>query len=146
MYSQLTSLGLTNVTECVFDGEHQVCLSKCTKDYCNGPDPAIFEPRHKQICLRGCDQGRLKQACAAREARQRLEISDIETKDIVLSRQRTTKVLIRLRGCAGWSAPLLFAYGIWFSHDVAHLKRVMVCVLTYLLSVCYGSCLLSHFK
>ena len=42
-------------------------------------------------------------------------------RDIILSRQRTTKALIRLRGCAGWSAPLLFAYGInRFSHDVAH--------------------------
>ena len=31
-------------------------------------------------------------------------------------------MLIRLRGCAGWSAPLLFAYGIkQFSHDLAHL-------------------------
>ena len=31
-------------------------------------------------------------------------------------------MLIRLRGCAGWSAPLLFAYG-WnrFSHDVVEL-------------------------
>ena len=25
---------------------------------------------------------------------------------------RTTKALIRLRGCTGWSAPVLFAYGI----------------------------------
>ena len=33
-------------------------------------------------------------------------------RDITLSRQRTTKGLIRLRGCAGWSAPLLFAYDI----------------------------------
>ena len=30
----------------------------------------------------------------------------------MLSRQRTTKVLIRLRRYAGWSAPLLFSYGI----------------------------------
>ena len=31
-------------------------------------------------------------------------------------------MLIRLRGCAGWSAPLLFAYGKnKFSHDVAHI-------------------------
>ena len=37
---------------------------------------------------------------------------DIETADIILSRQQTIKVLIRLCGCAGWSAPLLFAYGI----------------------------------
>ena len=28
----------------------------------------------------------------------------------LLSRQRTTKMLIRLRGSAGWSAPLLFTY------------------------------------
>ena len=33
-----------------------------------------------------------------------------ETTYIILSKQWTTKVLIRLRGCAGWSAPLLFAY------------------------------------
>ena len=44
------------------------------------------------------------------------EISDIE-RDIIQSR---LEVLLRLRGCAGWSAPLLFAYGInRFSHDVA---------------------------
>ena len=42
----------------------------------------------------------------------RLEILVTETKDITLSRQRTTKAQIRLRGCAGWSAPLLFAYDI----------------------------------
>ena len=47
----------------------------------------------------------------------------IETRGIILSRQRTTKAPVRLLGCAGWSAPLLFAYGISnFSHDVAHLR------------------------
>ena len=35
-----------------------------------------------------CDQGRLKLACAATEARQRLEILDIETGDSILSRQQ----------------------------------------------------------
>ena len=30
----------------------------------------------------------------------------------ILPKQRTTKVLIRLRGCTGWSALLLFAYAI----------------------------------
>ena len=40
----------------------------------------------------------------------------------MLSRQRTTKALIRLRGCAGWSAPLLFAYDInRFSQEVAQM-------------------------
>ena len=28
---------------------------------------------------------------------------------MILSKKRITKVLIRLRGCAGWSAPVLFA-------------------------------------
>ena len=55
------------------------------------------------------DQVRLKLACSATEASMRLEILVTETRDITLSRQRTTKALIRLRGCAGWSAPLLFA-------------------------------------
>ena len=52
------------------------------------------------------DQVRLKPACPATEAKQRFEISDIETRDIIISRQWTAKVLIR----AGWSAPFLFAY------------------------------------
>ena len=47
-----------------------------------------------------CDQGRLKPACATTEARKRLEILDIQTKGIILYRQRTTKVLIRLLICA----------------------------------------------
>ena len=49
-------------------------------------------------------------------------ISDIETRGIILSMKRTTKVLIRLRRCAGWSAPLLFAYGLnRFPRYVAHM-------------------------
>ena len=44
---------------------------------------------------------------------------ELESIGIILSRWRTAKVLIRLRGCAGWSATLLFASGKnWFSHDV----------------------------
>ena len=58
------------------------------------------------------DQVRLKLACSATEASIRLEILVTETRDITLSRQWTTKVLIRLRGCAGWSPPWLFAYDI----------------------------------
>ena len=55
---------------------------------------------------------RHKPACAATEASKSLEISAIESNYIILSKQRTTKALIRLRRCAGWSAPLLFAYDI----------------------------------
>ena len=66
------------------------------------------------------DQVRLKPVCAATETSYGLETSAIASSGIILSRQRTTKALIRLRGCAGWTAPLLFAYGInRFSRDVA---------------------------
>ena len=46
------------------------------------------------------DEARHKPACAATEASQSLEISAIESRDIILSKKRTTK------------APYLFAYDI----------------------------------
>ena len=58
-----------------------------------------------------CDQVRLKPVCSATETSYSLEILNLQRRGIILSRQRTTKVLIRLRGCADWSAPLLFVYG-----------------------------------
>ena len=62
----------------------------------------------------------LKPACSATETSYSLEMMDLASIHIILSRQRTTKMKIRLRGCAGWSASLLFAYGInRFSHDAA---------------------------
>ena len=63
------------------------------------------------------DQVRLKLACSATEVRMRLEILVTETRDITLSRQRTTKALIRLLICA-------FVVRIWhktFSHGPAHI-------------------------
>ena len=85
-----------------------------------------------------CDQLRLKPSCSADETSWRLEISDIETRDIILSRHGTTKVLIRLCGCAGWSAPLLFAYGInRFSQDMAQIiLRIGITSYTYLFQSC----------
>ena len=72
----------------------------------------IVEPRHEKTCLRECptrsDSNRPAQL-------QKLAWGLkfwLHKLDITLSRQRTTKALIRLRGCAGWSAPLLFAYEI----------------------------------
>ena len=58
------------------------------------------------------DQVRLKLACSPTEPSMRLEILVTETRDITLSRQWTTKALIRLCRCTSWSAPLLFAYDI----------------------------------
>ena len=66
---------------------------------------------------------RPKSACSATETSLSHEIASIETRDITLSRQWTTKVLIRQRECAGWSVLLLFAYGEnGFSHDMAQLR------------------------
>ena len=59
-----------------------------------------------------CHQVWLKPACSATGASWSLEISDIATTGVILSKQRTIMVLIRLCECADWSAPLLFAYGI----------------------------------
>ena len=41
--------------------------------------------------------------------KQYIEISLVISLDMVLSKKRITKALIRLRGYQGWSAPLLFA-------------------------------------
>ena len=73
-----------------------------------------------------CDQVRLKPACSATGTSQGLGILDIASTDIILSKQRTTKALIRLRWCAGWSAPLLFAYGKnGFSHDAVLISMTL---------------------
>ena len=89
------------------------------------PAPLLFayEACHEKTYLRRfATQVRLKPACTSSEASYRLEISDTEPRDIILSRQWMIKTLIRLRGRAGWSASLLFAYGKnRFSHDGAHI-------------------------
>lgn len=36
-YKRLTDLIPNNETACVWDGLHQVCLSQCNTDFCNGP-------------------------------------------------------------------------------------------------------------
>ena len=82
-----------------------------------------WAPSSENVSLRVCDQLRFKPACSASEASYRLDISDLETRNIILSKERTTKALIRLRGCAGWSVPLLFAYDDTFLHDLAQMSH-----------------------
>ena len=55
------------------------------------------------------EKARLKPVSSATETGWTMEISLVASLDIVLYKTRTTKALIRLRGCAGWSAPVLFA-------------------------------------
>ena len=86
----------------------------------------IWASSWENVSLGVSGQVRLKLACSATEDSIRLESLVTETRGITLSRQRITKVLIRLRGCAGWSAPLLFAY------DVRHVFSWLGSYLVYL--------------
>ena len=57
----------------------------------------------------GSDKLRFKPACSATETSLNYENWLVVSLDMILSNKRITESLIRLRGCAGWSAPLLFA-------------------------------------
>ena len=80
-----------------------------------------------------CDQVRLKPACSVTETSWSLEISDIETRGIILSRQRI--ILSRQRINKGADPTvrmhrLIYAYVVrlWqnrFPHDMAHTRLVM---------------------
>ena len=59
--------------------------------------------------FRVSDKARLKHVSSATKTSQKTKISIVASLDIVLSITRTKKALIRLHGCAGWSAPVLFA-------------------------------------
>ena len=49
------------------------------------------------------------QISSATETSWKIEILLVASPDMVLSKKRITKAVIRLRGCAGWSAPSLFS-------------------------------------
>ena len=55
------------------------------------------------------DKASFKPVSSATETTEKLEISLVARLHIALFKTRITKALIRLRGCAGWSAPVLFA-------------------------------------
>ena len=54
------------------------------------------------------DKVRFKPVSSATEISWKIEFLREASLNIILSKKRITKVLIRLRGCSGWSAPLLF--------------------------------------
>ena len=68
-----------------------------------------------------CDIVKLKPDCLASETSRNIEILRIASGIIKLSRKRTTKALLSLRGCAGWSAPLLSTCSkVCLSRDTSH--------------------------
>ena len=83
-----------------------------------------IEPQHLKTCLRDLRPGMTQTGLLSYRDQLDSQIYALASIGITLSRQRTTKVLIRLCWCAGWSAPLLFTYGInRFSNDMAHMKQ-----------------------
>ena len=59
--------------------------------------------------FRVSDKASFKPVSSATETSWKIEISPVASLHMILSIMRITKALIRLRGCAGWSAPVLFA-------------------------------------
>ena len=55
------------------------------------------------------DKASFKPASSATETSWKIEISSVARLHMILSEKRITKALIRLCGCAGWSATVLFA-------------------------------------
>ena len=66
---------------------------------------SLIGPRREKTCLRGFRQSQFHTGLLS----YKIEISPVASLNMVLSKKRITKALIRLRGCAGWSAPVLFA-------------------------------------
>ena len=78
-----------------------------------------YGPRCEKNCFRGwgggggggggCyDKECFKPVSYAKETSLKIEISPAASLHMILSKKQKKKALIRLRGCAGWSAPVLF--------------------------------------
>ena len=75
-----------------------------------------YGPRCEKNCFRGWgggggggfDKECFKPVSSAKETSLKIEISPAASLHMILSKEQNKKSLIRLRGCAGWSAPVLF--------------------------------------
>ena len=77
-----------------------------------------YGPRCEKNCFRGggggggggggFDKECFKPVSSAKETSLKIEISPAASLHMILSKKQNKKALIRLRGCAGWSAPVLF--------------------------------------
>ena len=86
-------------------------------------------PRREKPVFGVSDNARLKPVSSATETSKIVEISLEASLDIRLFNKRMTKALIRLRVCASWSAPLLFAT---LRRQVSRVEAQMIYVPTVL--------------
>ena len=90
--------------------------------------------------FRVSDKARLKSISSATETSWTSEILLVASLDTTLSNKRITKALIRLRICAGWSAPLFFANPKdWFSRLEAHMSLYSFNLLQSIFNKCRKS-------
>ena len=85
-----------------------------------------FWPRREKTCLRCFRQSMLITSLLSYRDLVEIRILLVASLDMILCNKRITKALIRLRGAAGWSAPLLFARASpedRFSCDKTHLTN-----------------------
>ena len=66
-------------------------------------------PHREKTCLWGFRQSEVQTSLLSYRDYLEIEISPEASLCMILSKNRITKALIRLCGCAGWSAPVLFA-------------------------------------
>ena len=83
---------------------------------------------HEKMCLRESPTSQDTNRPAQPQKLASLEISAIESRDIILSKQRTTKALIRLRGCA-------FVVRIW--HKTSFLMARLIYMLRVLIRIAW---------
>ena len=70
----------------------------------------LYAPRRDKTCLWVCDKVRFKPVSVATKTSEKIEILLEASLDMILSNKLITKALISLRGCVGWSEPLLFFF------------------------------------
>ena len=85
-----------------------------------------FGPCREKTCLRGFRQSDTQTSLLSYRDKLEIEISPVASLNMPLSRKLITRALISLRGCADWSAPLLFRKPpkTGFSLDKAHLMTI----------------------
>ena len=76
---------------------------------------------NEKTVFRVSDHARLKPTYSVTEISKNAEILRITSLSIILYWELTIKALIKLRGCVGWSVPLMFACSyVRFSLDTVH--------------------------
>ena len=69
----------------------------------------VYGPQTRKPVFGGFDRKRFKLAYLSAETGKKIEFLLVASLDMILSNKPITMALIRLRGYASWSAPLLFA-------------------------------------